>query len=167
MQPGRPRVCATGSSGSIASPPRAIVRRMPRTCVCLNPNCDKDVQRCSFGLGRHWRDDALKSILSSLRPKADRDDVEKYFLRAMTNLDAVRVCSRHFFWHTLAWFEGNNPKLVFKDGARTQPMLLESSDVHGRTNRRPGLCRMYITARDSSAHEGPKKGADFRYFKFE
>ena len=39
---------------------------------------------------------ALKSILSSLRPKADpADDVEKYFLRAMTNLDAVSMPLRH------------------------------------------------------------------------
>ena len=52
---------------------------MPRKCVCSNPNYDKDVERFAFALDRHWKDDAFKSILSSLRPKADRDDMEKYF----------------------------------------------------------------------------------------
>ena len=91
----------------------------PRKCVCTNPSCDKDVERFAFALGRHWRDDALKSLVSSLRPGADADDVEKYFLRAMTKPDAVQVCSRHFFWHTLAWSRGDRPKLVFKDGAES------------------------------------------------
>ena len=52
---------------------------MTRKCVCTNPNCDKVVERFAFALGRHWKDDAFKSILSSLRPKADRDNIEKYF----------------------------------------------------------------------------------------
>ena len=52
--------------------------------------------RFSFALGRHWKDDVLRSILFSLRPKADRDDIEKYFLRAITKFDPVRASSRHF-----------------------------------------------------------------------
>ena len=101
---------------------------MPRKCVCTNPKCDKDVERFAFALGRHWKDDAFKSILLSLRPKADRDDIEKYFLRAMTNPDAVRVSSRHFFWHTLAWSRGDTPKLVFKDGAGKRPTYVLHSN---------------------------------------
>ena len=101
---------------------------MPRTCVCTNPNCDKDVERFAFQLGRHWKDDVLKSILASLRPKADRNDIEKYFLRAMEKPDAVRVSSRHFFWHTLAWSQGDTPKLVMKAGARNRPTYLLHSN---------------------------------------
>ena len=101
---------------------------MPRKCVCTNPNCDKDVERFAFALAKHWSNDALKSIISSLRPKADRDEVEKYFLRATTRRDGVRVSSRHFFWHTLAWSQGDRPKLVFKDGAHVRPTYLLHSN---------------------------------------
>ena len=70
----------------------------------------------------------LKSILASLRPKADRNDIEKYFLRAMEKPDAVRVSSRHFFWQTLARSQGDTPKLVMKDGARNRPTYLLHSN---------------------------------------
>jgi len=101
---------------------------MPRKCVCTNPKCDKDVERFAFALGRHWKDDTLRSILSGLRPKADRDDIEKYFLRAMTKPDAARVSSRHFCWHTLAWSPGDRPTLVFKDGAHKRPTYVLHSN---------------------------------------
>lgn len=101
---------------------------MPRTCVCTNPNCDKDVERFAFQLGKHWKDDVLKSILSILRPGADADDVEKYFLRAMTKPDGVRVSSQHFFWYHLAWSRGDRPKLVFKDGAHVRPTYMLHSN---------------------------------------
>ena len=113
---------------SVASRPHVVARRMPRTCVCTNPNCDKDVERFAFALGRHWRDETLKSILSSLRPKADPGNVEKYFLRAMRKPDAVRVSSRHFFWHQLAWSRGDRPRLVFKDGAHVRPTYMLHSN---------------------------------------
>jgi len=46
----------------------------------------------------------------------------------MTNPDAVRVSSRHFFWHTLAWSRGDTPKLVFKDGAGKRPTYVLHSN---------------------------------------
>jgi hypothetical protein len=113
---------------SVASRPHVVARRMPRTCVCTNPNCDKEVERFAFALGRHWRDETLKSILSSLRPKADPGNVEKYFLRAMTKPDGVRVSSRHFFWYHLAWSRGDRPRLVFKDGAHVRPTYMLHSN---------------------------------------
>ena len=101
---------------------------MPRKSVCTNPNCDKDVERFAFSLGKHWSDDALTSILSDLRPNDSRHVIEKYFLRAMTKPDAVRVSSRHFFWRTLAWSRGDRPTLVIKDGARNRPTYVLHSN---------------------------------------
>ena len=101
---------------------------MTRKCVCTNPNCDKDVERFSFALGRHWKDDTLRSILSTLRPNDSRYVIDEYFLRAMTNPDAARVSSRHFCWHTLAWSPGDRPTLVFKDGAHKRPTYVLHSN---------------------------------------
>jgi hypothetical protein len=53
--------------------------------------------------------------------------IDKYLLRAMEKPVAVRVSSRHFFWHTLAWSQGDNPKL-FKDGARNRPTYVLHSN---------------------------------------
>jgi len=45
-----------------------------------------------------------------------------------TRTCAVRVSSRHFFWHTLAWSRGDTPKLVFKDGAGKRPTYVLHSN---------------------------------------
>ena len=138
--------------GSVASRPHVVARRMHRTCVCTNPNCDKVVERFAFALAKHWSDDELKSILSSLRPNDSRHVVEKYFSRAMTKPDGVRMCSRHFFWHTLAWSRGDRPTLHQR--RRAQPADVrapfESTDVCGRTNRRSGSCGMVCGPRNPS-----------------
>jgi len=142
---------------------------MPRKCVCTNPKCDKDVERFAFALGRHWKDDTLRSILSGLRPKADRDDIEKYFLRAMTKPDAARVSSRHFFWHTLAWSPGDRPTLVFKDGAvRTNGRRTCSIRIDRRTRANQSSTRLvlnvYHRARRVCARRR-RHGSRFRIFQ--
>ena len=43
-------------SGSVVSRPHVVAHRIPRKCVCTNPNCDKDVKRFAFALGKHWSD---------------------------------------------------------------------------------------------------------------